>query len=138
MAAVLATVCCAAGAQQATVTKSLSNIKNNAAVNPASAPTGMAPPGNTLAPPSASLSVAGIDIIVRKKPGGTPLTVRLDPTGRFNLRRLEPGDYTLTISPDALRQLTGAGQTAEIEMTAAVNMPKANLQRAASGGIDFS
>jgi hypothetical protein len=108
------------------------------AVQPGPALAALPPTASPPAQPFATNNVKGIDIIVRKKPGGATKLARLDGNGRFNLGPLEPGDYTLTVSPEALRQATSGGQTVEIEITGAAPLGKVDLRRAAQGGIDFS
>lgn len=81
--------------------------------------------------------VKDIDIIVRKKPGQKTHAVAVGQGGRFVIANLEPGDYELTVSADAMRKLTGNGQKAEIELTGTNLVGKVDLRRAAEGGISF-
>jgi hypothetical protein len=50
---------------------------------------------------TASKPIPGVDVIVRKNPGGH-LIVHTDRSGRASLGRLDPGDYTLTIGGETL------------------------------------
>ena len=56
--------------------------------------------------PGLSKPIPGIDIIVRKKPGGTPSRTTTDAGGAFAFANLEPGEYELALGngssdPDA-------------------------------------
>ena len=50
--------------------------------------------------------IPGVDIIVRKKPGGIIATVVSDERGRFSVVVLEPGRYTVSTSCPAKRPRT--------------------------------
>jgi hypothetical protein len=47
---------------------------------------------------AANEPIPGVDIIVKKNPGGIVATAHADKVGRFTLRLTEPGDYTVTTS----------------------------------------
>jgi hypothetical protein len=48
--------------------------------------------------------IPGIDIIVRKEPGGTAIKVKTDDKGGFALNAVEPGTYRVTLGGPSLRR----------------------------------
>lgn len=79
--------------------------------------------------------VRGVDIIVRKKPGGAAKQARSDHRGGFNLGVLEPGDYSLNVPAETLRRIPPGS---EIELTGATRTGRLDIRRAAEGGIPFT
>jgi Carboxypeptidase regulatory-like domain len=47
----------------------------------------------------AAKSIPGVDVIVKKNPGGSVRSVTSDAEGAFTVRGLEAGSYTLTFNP---------------------------------------
>lgn len=60
------------------------------------------PDGSDL--PTSNKPIPGIDIVVKKNPGGIPVVVPIDDSGKFSLRLKEPGNHTIST---ACRQPSG-------------------------------
>jgi len=69
-------------------------------------------------PPKASNPVPGVDIVVRKKPGGVPFIVHTDGTGTFTLGMLTSGEYTIELSANSLRSAIDKLDQKPIDLTA--------------------
>lgn len=59
--------------------------------------------------------IPGVDIIVRKKPGGSAIKATTDMDGNFTFAKLEPGKYVLTVNAS--------------QNKAAINTTRSNIRR---------
>lgn len=62
---------------------------------------------------AANTPIPGIDIVVRKQPGGSALKATTDKEGRATFSKLEPGSYTVSI-PDTSAAIKGTTAVVEI------------------------
>src|ERR1035438_8480731 len=79
-------------------------------------------------------NVKGIDIIVRKKPGGGSITAQTDSSGVYRIQNLPAGDYQLEATSANWNQLAPCGGDGPpVQQTTQVNNSRSNIKNNAAG-----
>ena len=79
-------------------------------------------------------NVKGIDIIVRKKPGGPSVTAQTDSSGVYRIQKLLAGDYQLEATSANWNQLAPCGGDGPpVQQTTTVNNSRSNIKNNAAG-----